>query len=135
MSPYIPQRVKRAKQQITVKLYQDRLAMLDQYGRFIEDSRDYIIDQALDLVFKKDKDFLQWLEQKSRAEEGRDAIANSGDGSAQFRLDGEGGERGFLEDCRDESHEKHFTIPDVRQFADELDIGFLCSPPLGFPGR
>jgi len=43
MSPYIPQRIKRAKQQITVKLYQDRLAMLDQYGRFIEDSRDYII--------------------------------------------------------------------------------------------
>jgi len=38
--------------------------MLDQYGRFIEDSRDYIIDQALDLAFKKDKDFLQWLEQK-----------------------------------------------------------------------
>jgi hypothetical protein len=65
MSPYIPQRIKRAKQQITVKLYQDRLAMLDQYGRFIEDSRDYIIDQALDLVFKKDRDFLQWLEHQS----------------------------------------------------------------------
>jgi len=93
MSPYIPQRVKRAKQQITVKLYQDRLAMLDQYGRFIEDSRDYIIDQALDLVFKKDKDFLQWLEQKARTEEGRDAIVNTGDGTVQFRLDDEGGER------------------------------------------
>ena len=70
MSPYIPQRVKRAKQQITVKLYQDRLAMLDQYGRFIEDSRDYIIDQALDLVFKKDRDFLQWLERQSRIDPG-----------------------------------------------------------------
>src|SRR5882762_6935427 len=70
MSPYIPQRIRRAKQQITVKLYQDRLAMLDRYGRFIEDSRDYIIDQALDLVFKKDKDFLQWLEQQSRTDKG-----------------------------------------------------------------
>jgi hypothetical protein len=84
MSPYIPQRVKRAKQQITVKLYQDRLAMLDQYGRFIEDSRDYIIDQALDLVFKKDKGFLQWLEQQSRTETGRDGPAKTGNGVEQF---------------------------------------------------
>lgn len=76
MSSYIPQRVKRAKQQITIKLYQDRLAMLDQYGCFIEDSRDYIIDQALDLVFKKDKDFLQWLEHQSRVEQGLDAMAD-----------------------------------------------------------
>ena len=75
MSPYIPHRIKRAKQQITVKLYQDRLAMLDQYGRFIEDSRDYIIDQALDLVFKKDKDFLHWLEQQSTIEQGEDQTA------------------------------------------------------------
>jgi hypothetical protein len=45
-SSFIPQRIKRAKQQITVKLYQDQLAMLDKYGRFIDDSRDYIISQA-----------------------------------------------------------------------------------------
>ena len=51
-SSFIPQRIKRAKQQITVKLYQDQLAMLDKYGRFIDDSRDYIISQALELVFK-----------------------------------------------------------------------------------
>jgi predicted transcriptional regulator len=84
MSPYIPQRIKRAKQQITVKLYQDRLAMLDQYGRFIEDSRDYIIDQALDLVFKKDKHFLQWLEQQSAIEQGEDQAANNGKGGERF---------------------------------------------------
>jgi len=77
MSPYIPQRIKRAKQQITVKLYQDRLAMLDQYGRFIEDSRDYIIDQALDLVFKKDRDFLQWLEHQSPFDPGESQAANT----------------------------------------------------------
>lgn len=86
MSPYIPQRIKRGKQQITVKLYQDRLAMLDQYGRFIEDSRDYIIDQALDLVFKKDKDFLQWLEQQSAIEQGEDQSANTGKGGQRFHL-------------------------------------------------
>ena len=86
MSPYIPHRIKRAKQQITVKLYQDRLAMLDQYGRFIEDSRDYIIDQALDLVFKKDKDFLHWLEQQSPIELGEDLTAITGKGEERSDL-------------------------------------------------
>ena len=31
-SSLIPQRIKRAKQQITVRLDQDQLAMLDKYG-------------------------------------------------------------------------------------------------------
>jgi hypothetical protein len=86
MSPYIPHRIKRAKQQITVKLYQDRLAMLDQYGRFIEDSRDYIIDQALDLVFKKDKDFLEWLEQQSTIGQGEDQSVNTRRGGERIHL-------------------------------------------------
>ena len=66
-SSFIPQRIKRAKQQITVKLYQDQLAMLDKYGRFIDDSRDYIISQALELVFKRDKEFARWVEQERNA--------------------------------------------------------------------
>jgi hypothetical protein len=65
MSSYIPQRVKRAKQQITVKLFEDQLVMLNSYGRFIDDSRDYIIGQALELVFKKDHEFGRWLEQRT----------------------------------------------------------------------
>jgi hypothetical protein len=91
MSSYIPQRVKRAKQQITVKLFEDRLAMLDHYGRFIEDSRDYIIDQALDLVFKKDKDFLQWLDQKSRGAAVEDVVPATENETTQVPLDGQGG--------------------------------------------
>jgi hypothetical protein len=70
-SSFIPQRIKRAKQQITVKLYQDQLAMLDKYGRFIDDSRDYIISQALELVFKRDKEFARWVDQEKNA--GRNA--------------------------------------------------------------
>jgi len=66
-SSFIPQRIKRAKQQITVKLYQDQLATLDKYGRFIDDSRDYIISQALELVFKRDKEFARWVEQDRNA--------------------------------------------------------------------
>jgi hypothetical protein len=39
-----------------VKLYQDQLAMLHSYGQFTDDTRDYIISQALELVFEKDKE-------------------------------------------------------------------------------
>jgi hypothetical protein len=73
-SSFIPQRIKRAKQQITVKLYQDQLAMLDKYGRFIDDSRDYIISQALELVFKRDKEFGRWLEQQRNANRDAESI-------------------------------------------------------------
>ena len=38
-SSFIPQRIKRAKQQITVKLYQYQLAMLDKCGRFMASLR------------------------------------------------------------------------------------------------
>ena len=65
-SSFIPQRIKRAKQQITVKLYQDQLDMLDSYGRFIDDSRDDIISQGLERVFKRDKEFARWLQQQRK---------------------------------------------------------------------
>ena len=64
-SSFIPQRIKRAKQQITVKRYQYQLAMLDKCGRFIDGSREYIISQALELVFKRDKEFARWIEQET----------------------------------------------------------------------
>jgi len=53
MPSYIPRRVKRAKQQIAVRLYEDQLAMLDSYGRFIDDSRDYIISRHLSWCSRK----------------------------------------------------------------------------------
>jgi hypothetical protein len=41
--------------------------MLDKYGRFIDDSGDYIISQALELVFKRDKEFARRVEQHRNA--------------------------------------------------------------------
>jgi hypothetical protein len=63
-SSFIPQRIKPATQQITVELYKDQLAMLDNHGRFIDDSPDYIISQALELVFRRDKEFTRWIDQE-----------------------------------------------------------------------
>ena len=62
-SSFIPQRIKRAKQQITVKLYQDQLAMPGKYGRFIDES-----GPALELVFKRNKEFARWVEQERNAD-------------------------------------------------------------------
>ena len=76
ISPYIPQRVKRAKQQITIKLYHDQLEMLDSYGRYIDDSREYIISHALDLVFKKDKELARWLEEQAGSTDHGEPIAS-----------------------------------------------------------
>ena len=78
-SSFIPQRAKRAKQQITVKLYQDQLARLDSYGRFIDDSRDYIISQALELVFKRDKEFIRWVEQQRNANNNAERMVSRSD--------------------------------------------------------
>ena len=87
-SSFIPQRIKRAKQQITVKLYQDQLAMLDKYGRFIDDSRDYIISQALELVFKRDKEFARWLEQREMLTAMRKRIVTRTESAGSASLSG-----------------------------------------------
>ena len=62
MSSYIPKQPKRERDQISIKLDRDVLRKLEQYGRFLESSRDYIISSALELVFRKDKAFAAWLE-------------------------------------------------------------------------
>ena len=41
--------------------------MRDKYGRFIDDGWDYIISQAIELVFKRDKEFGRWVEQERNA--------------------------------------------------------------------
>jgi hypothetical protein len=87
-SSFIPQRIKRAKQQITVKLYQDQLGMLDKYGRFIDDSRDYIISQALELVFKRDKEFGRWLEQQRSANRDAESIVTRTESAGSASLSG-----------------------------------------------
>lgn len=48
--------------------------MLDSYGRFIDDSRDYIISQALERVFKRDKEFARWLERQRNANSDAECI-------------------------------------------------------------
>jgi predicted transcriptional regulator len=78
MSSYIPKQPKRERGQISIKLDRDVLHKLEQYGRFLESSRDYIINAALELVFRRDKSFSVWLEteQASRAAAGSRVAAD-----------------------------------------------------------
>ena len=87
-SSLIPQRVDRAKQRITVKLYQDQLALLDSYRRFIDDSRDYIISQALELVFKRYKEFVRWVEQQKNANNNAERMVSRSDSAGLAPLQG-----------------------------------------------
>jgi len=69
MSSYIPKQPKRERDQISIRLDRDVLRRLEQYGRFLESSRDYIINAALELVFRKDKSFSAWLETEQAADD------------------------------------------------------------------
>ena len=62
-----------------MKLYHDQLALLDSYGRFIDDSRDYIISQALELVFKRYKEFVRWVEQQKNANNNAERMVSRSD--------------------------------------------------------
>lgn len=65
MSSYIPKQPKRERDQISIRLDRDVLRRLEQYGRFLDSSRDYIINAALELVFRKDKAFAAWPDRAS----------------------------------------------------------------------
>jgi hypothetical protein len=78
MSSYIPKQPKRERDQISIKLDRDVLRRLEHYGRFLESSRDYIINSVLKLDFRKDKSFSAWLEtdEESGEAEGSTATAD-----------------------------------------------------------
>ena len=62
--------------------------MLDKYGRFIDDSRDYIISQALELVFKRDKEFARWVEQEKNAGSNAERTLTRTESAASASLSG-----------------------------------------------
>ena len=62
--------------------------MLDKYGRFIDDSRDYIISQALELVFKRDKEFARWVEQERNAGSSTERIVTCTESAGSASISG-----------------------------------------------
>jgi predicted transcriptional regulator len=61
MTTYIPKQVKRTRERVEAKLDRELIEQLDAYCVYLDSDRDYIIGQALEIAFKKDKEFMeQW---------------------------------------------------------------------------
>jgi hypothetical protein len=57
----IPKQHKPLKERIDIRLERSLLHGLDRYCRYMESDRDYVIATVLQIVFKKDKGFAEWL--------------------------------------------------------------------------
>ncbi len=61
MASVIPKQVKKDRDQITIKLDRDVLQNLEHYCRYLDSSRDYVINQCLVFIFRNDRPFSEWL--------------------------------------------------------------------------
>ena len=57
MATVVPKQPKKDRDQITIRLDRDVLQDLEQYCRYLESGRDYVINQCLAFIFRKDKSF------------------------------------------------------------------------------
>ena len=61
MKSYIPMQPKVLKERIEAKLEVELIRKLERYCVFMNSDRDYVISQFLEVAFKKDKLFADWL--------------------------------------------------------------------------
>jgi hypothetical protein len=62
MPSYIPRQIRPVRERIEAKLDRELVLELEQFCEYLESDRDYVVAQALSLVFRKDKCFLTWKE-------------------------------------------------------------------------
>ena len=60
MSTYIPKQPKQNRDRVEAKLDRELIRTLERYCQFLDSDRDYVIAQALSVVFRKDKGFAAW---------------------------------------------------------------------------
>lgn len=58
---YIPKQLKQVRERVEVKLIAETVRGLEQYCKYLDSDRDYVVGQALDIAFAKDKAFQEWL--------------------------------------------------------------------------
>jgi len=64
MATVIPKQTRKERDHITIRLDRDVLQILEHYCRYLESGRDYVINQCLTFIFRKDKPFTMWLAQQ-----------------------------------------------------------------------
>ena len=62
MPTYIPKQIKPVRDRVEAKLDRDLVLELERYSEYLQSDRDYVIAQALIVVFRKDKGFAEWQE-------------------------------------------------------------------------
>lgn len=62
MNSYIPKQPKHQRERVEAKLDARLVRRLEAYCQYLESDRDYVIAQALDIIFRKDRGFAEWLE-------------------------------------------------------------------------
>ncbi len=67
MKPYIAKQPKQTRERIEVKLEAGLARKLESYCQYLESYRDYVLSQALEIVFRKDKAFADWLASQSES--------------------------------------------------------------------
>ena len=66
MSTYIPKQVKRARERVEAKLDRELIEQLEAYCTYLDSDRDYVIGQALEIAFRKDKGFMEQWRKRAR---------------------------------------------------------------------
>ncbi len=70
MSSYIPKQIKPIRERVEVKLDRELVLELERFCEYLESDRDYVIAQALSVVFRKDKGFAAWQQSHPMPEAG-----------------------------------------------------------------
>ena len=61
MKTYIPKQPKHTRERIEAKLDARLVRQLERYCEYLDSDRDYVLSQVLELIFRKDKGFADWL--------------------------------------------------------------------------
>jgi len=64
MKTYIPKQPRQTRERLEIKLERSLLQNLERYCEYLESDRDYVIGCLLQIVYRKDKGFGDWLRSK-----------------------------------------------------------------------
>jgi hypothetical protein len=65
--PLIQTQLKKNREAVTVKLDKPVIDQLKFYAEFIDSTQEHVVNEALILTFKKDKEFQDWLGTRKEA--------------------------------------------------------------------
>jgi len=61
MKSYIPKQTKHTRERLETKLERTLVQQFERYCQYLDSDRDYVLSRILQVVFKKDKGFAEWL--------------------------------------------------------------------------